>query len=228
MSGTPSTKNLRAMPDPETLWKRCVSLALAEMAVGSEHPHYRLDASWQKGALFTRDNGAGDGYAMAFVKGGVLIRGFDHTSPMSPYQSDDGNTLWPGMYDALPKSMRELVDDPRVAPDPIGVTFCIAHGYALAKWLVGVKKFPADYDEMPGDGSRWLLGSVVLGAREYVDWAVDYYGRPVPYEPIATLFAHGVLQDAALAKINPKADIAAIRSLAAAARYGKSGLPPFA
>lgn len=29
MSGTPSTKNLRAMPDPETLWKRCVSLALA-------------------------------------------------------------------------------------------------------------------------------------------------------------------------------------------------------
>lgn len=227
MSGTPSTKNLRAMPDPETLWKRCVSLALAELAIGSEYRHYRLDPSWEKGAIFTRENGAGDNYTIAFVKAGVLIRGFDHTSRMSPYQSADEKTLWPGMFDAVPRSMRELLDDPRVVPEPREVTFCIAHGYGLAKWVVGVTKFPEDYDEMPGDGSRWMLASLGGGPRQFADWASDYYGQMVPQEPIATLFAHGVLQDAALAKINPKVDVAAVRRLADATRYGKSGRPPF-
>ncbi len=226
MSGTPSTKNLRAMPDPETLWKRCVSLAIVELTIGSEHPHYRLDPRWEKGALFTRDNGAGDNYAIAFVKAGVLIRGFDHTSPMSPYRIKDGKP-WPGMYDAVPRSMRELLDDPRVVPNPSEVTFCIAHGYGLAKWRVGVTDFPADYDEMPGDGSHWMLASLGGGPRQFAEWVADYYERSVPQEPIATLFAHGVLQDAALMKINPKVDLAAVRRIADAARYGRSGRPPF-
>jgi hypothetical protein len=209
------------------MWRRCVSLAIAEAAIGSEYPHYRLDPLWEKGALFTRDNGSSDEYAIAFVKSGVFIRGFDHTSPMSPYRSDDGQTIWPGMYAAVPKSMQDLIADKRVTSDRFGVSYCITYSLAVAKWTIGVKTWPKNYTETPGDGSRWMLGSLAEGARQYVDWAGDYYGRSIALEPVATIFAHGELADDLLLELNPRVEVAKVKAFATAAHYGMGGVPPF-
>ena len=136
----PSTLNLDAMPAPEALWKTCVSLDDVD-------PTYTLDTSWPVGPIFKRDNGNGARYVIAFVKQGVFIRGFDLKSPLSPYVSADGKTIWTGMFRGVPKGLDRLVNEPRLERDPRAVTFCITYAYGADEWETGVKRFPPDYIE---------------------------------------------------------------------------------
>ncbi|MGW1666599.1 hypothetical protein [Streptomyces microflavus] len=65
------------------------------------------------------DNGSGDDFSVLFTPAGVLVRGFDHGSEMSPYGTDDEQP-WPGVIDEVPASLRPLLDDPAFVDEGLG------------------------------------------------------------------------------------------------------------
>ncbi|MEV6263306.1 hypothetical protein AB0M42_21495 [Streptomyces sp. NPDC051784] len=89
-------------------------MAVLETAIADDprYCHYTFDATWgtcEEAALM--ENGSGDDFSVLFASAGVLIRGFDHESAMSPYGRDD-EQAWPGVIDEVPAALRPLLDEP--------------------------------------------------------------------------------------------------------------------
>ncbi len=216
----PSTQNLGAMPPPNALWRRCVALALLARA-SSDSPLRRFDYAPARGAdpaRFTSDNGAGDAFVVVFAPAGVILKGFDHESAMSPYRlSPDGSKIWPGMYAGLPEALAPLARGESVSAGspPTDVTFCLAYAYHRPGWACGVQRFHAE-----GDGSVIWLRFLNDSAKAYVNWSNNYYERAIPIALVETLFAHRPLSTPDVAKALPEADAEALVRLAASWGYG--------
>jgi hypothetical protein len=167
------------------------------------------------------DNGAGDEFFVAFAPAGVLIKGFDHESPMSPYAlSDDGSKVWPGMYAAVPPALVPF------ARAPVGhagrvdhVTFCLAYAYERPGWACGVKRFAAGV----GDGSRIWLSFLTHSPADSHAWALDYYDRSLPLDLVASLFEHRPFTAADLAAADVALGGDELVRLAASWGYGGPG-----
>ncbi|HEU4538828.1 MAG TPA: hypothetical protein VFS00_32135, partial [Polyangiaceae bacterium] len=221
----PSTQNLRALPMPGALWRRSVALALlarAREGGGALPPRFDYEPEgWPGVARFTSDNGAGDVFFVAFAPGGVLLKGFDHESPMSPYRlSPDGTKVWPGMYAAVPPALAALAREPAAAgARPTDVTFCLSYAYERPGWACGVERF-----DRRGDGSAIWLRFLTMSADEYRDWADDYYESALPPELVEALFEH---RPFGAIDAGPAVDGDALARLAAAWGYGGPGpVPP--
>src|SRR5258705_2660235 len=89
---------------------RNLSRALAVLdAVLSPDPQYRyysFDSRWsptEETALMR--SGSGDDYSIVFSREGAVAQGFDHESPLSPYQPGVAESL-PGLFIGVPDSLR--------------------------------------------------------------------------------------------------------------------------
>jgi len=118
--------------------------------------------------LATYDNGGGDDICILSSQDGVIIKGFDHESPVTPYARDD-HSPWPGIFDGVPTPLLRLLDDPAIRKDDITFLHWLPAG--AAKWLRGSVSFP-DGDD---DGAGWLLPLLPLTAQDYIDRARDYW-----------------------------------------------------
>lgn len=107
-------------------------------------------------------NGSGDDFSVVFTSAGVLIRGFDHESRMSPYRTDD-EQVWPGVTDEVPLALRPLLDEPAFHDEEIDaprVTTCPR--------------------QATGD-TAWRTGSAIA----FPPGSEDYYERTAPSTPSA-------------------------------------------
>ncbi|WP_052489085.1 hypothetical protein [Streptomyces sp. 150FB] len=100
------------LPDPSELRTHLGALAVLETAIADDPQYcqYTFNGSWgptEEAALM--ENGSGDDFSALFTPAGVLIRGFDHESAMSPYGTDD-EQVWPGVIDEVPAVLRPLLD----------------------------------------------------------------------------------------------------------------------
>lgn len=80
------------LPGPAELRIHVRALAVLDATIGDD-PRFRcytFDATWGPGEeAALMENGSGDDFSVLFTPAGVLIRGFDHESEMSPYGTDD-------------------------------------------------------------------------------------------------------------------------------------------
>jgi len=118
--------------------------------------------------LATFDNGGGDDMHILSSHDGVIIKGFDHESPVSPYARDD-HSPWPGIFEGVPAPLLRLLDDPAIRKDDITFLHWLPAG--AAQWSRGPVSFPDGED----DGSNWLLRLLPLKAQDYIDIARDYW-----------------------------------------------------
>ncbi|SKB02117.1 hypothetical protein SAMN02745166_03548 [Prosthecobacter debontii] len=131
--------------------------------------HYVQD--FQPGIdLATFSNGGGDDMHIVFSQSGVLIKGFDHESSVSPYCRDD-HSPWPGIFDGVPPELLHLLDDPAIRKDDITFLFWLPS--SERKWSRG----PVDFPEGENDGSEWLLTFLPTSAENYIAGARDYFGK---------------------------------------------------
>ncbi|MFJ6010601.1 hypothetical protein [Streptomyces sp. NPDC092952] len=177
------------LPGPAELRTHLRALAVLDAVIGDDPQYccYTFDADWGPGeeaALMS--NGSGDDFSVLFTPAGVLIRGFDHESAMSPYGTDEGR-VWPGVLDDVPAPLRPLLDEPAFYDEGIDaphVTACIWRETADTTWHTGSAiAFPPD-NESP-DGAGYLFHLLADRSPEAVrSHFEDYYERPVPLDAV--------------------------------------------
>lgn len=201
-----STKNLQGLFEPDEL-RRISKIAAALDAV------FQTDASLRYHSYFPQwnnnldvaqiDNGSGDHLFCLFSPTGVVLKGFDHESPMSPYARDDFE-IWPGIYQNLPPSLAALLDDKAIQKED--VTFCIWRLTEDTEWQTGKISFPLDGD----DGSAFLLGTLLANANDYYNWARDYYETDIPLEMIEDVYRQASLDKTTAKMLNSAIDFDSI------------------
>jgi hypothetical protein len=131
--------------------------------------HYTKD--FHQGVdLATFSNGGGDDMSVLSSVDGVIIKGFDHESEVSPYCRDD-HSPWPGIFDGVPPGLLGLLDDPAICKDDITFLHWLPAGQH--EWLRGPVTFPNGED----DGSDWLLSLLPVTVWDYMAHAETYFGE---------------------------------------------------
>ncbi|MFJ4710868.1 hypothetical protein [Streptomyces sp. NPDC088785] len=197
------------LPDPENLRIRVRALAVLDATISDDPQFCRYSYSTARGPgeeVALMDNGSGDDFSVHFTPAGVLIRGFDHESPMSPYTTDD-EQVWPGVVDDVPASLAPLLAGPAFHDEDIDaprVTVCLWRETGDTVWHTGSAiDFPPGSDP---DGSGFLFRLLTDRSPETVraDFQ-DYYERPVPLDAVRHVLAGRPLTPAIAAALNPNA-----------------------
>jgi hypothetical protein len=210
------------LPAPAELRAHLRALAILDATIGDDPQfcYYTFDAAWGPGEeAALMDNGSGDDFSVLFTPAGVLIRGFDHESGMSPYATDD-EQVWPGVIDEVPAPLRPLLDEPAFRDEDMDTpraTACLWRETGDTAWYTGSAiAFPSGSEDP--DGSGFLFGLLTHRSPEAVQAHFeDYYERPVPLDAIRQVLAGRPLTPAVTTALNPAAlsDDALLRRIAA-------------
>lgn len=210
--GTMSTAHEAAalLPDPARLRTHLRALAVLDATIGDDPRfcHYTFAIAWGPGEeAALMDNGSGDDFSVLFTSAGVLIRGFDHESEMSPYGTDD-EEVWPGVIDEVPAALRPLLDEPAFFDEGIDVprvTVCLWWEPGDTAWRTGSAiAYPAGSEDP--DGSGFLFHLLTDRSPEAVRAHFeDYYERPVPLEAVRHVLAGHPVTQATTRALNPTA-----------------------
>jgi hypothetical protein len=212
-----SSRNLSALPAPDELERHCQAMAVLD-AILSPEPRWRyftFDAAFAPGErVAMMDSATGDEWLIWFSPQGVVIRGFDHESPVSPWRRKPVEP-WPGLFDGLPAKLRH---GPRLEIDGVeSVTFCLWWDVEDPGWRAGVVAQPGAGYADP-DGSGWLLAELGDPAA-YQTHAQEVYERVVPLPVIKRVFAHEPLTEGLIQAVDPAADTAITLTTARAVGY---------
>ncbi|MET7739754.1 hypothetical protein [Streptomyces sp. NPDC005385] len=209
------------LPEPAELRAYLSALAVLEGAIADDpqYCYYTFDATWSPGeGAALMENGSGDDFSVLFTATGVLIRGFDHESAMSPYGTDD-ERVWPGVIDDVPAALRSLLHEPAFRDEGIDaprVTACLWRETGDTAWRTGSDiGFPPSSEDP--DGSGFLFHLLADRSPEAVQAHFeDYYERAVPLEAVRHLLAGQPLTPSVAAVLNPAAlsDNALLRRIA--------------
>ncbi len=210
------------LPDPTRLRAHLRALAVLDEAICDDPRfcQYTFDTAWgpdEEAALM--DNGSGDDFSVLFTSAGVLIRGFDHESEMSPYGTDD-EQVWPGVINDVPATLRPLLDEPAFRDEGVDAprtTACLWRETGDTAWRTGSAiAFPAG--NANPDGSDFLFRLLTDRSPEAVHaYFEDYYERLVPLDAVRHVLAGHPLTPAIARALNPAAlsDNALLRRIAA-------------
>ncbi|MFE7576127.1 hypothetical protein ACFU5Z_15485 [Streptomyces sp. NPDC057521] len=194
------------LPAPEELRVHLKALATLDATIGDDPLFvcYTFDTAWDPGEeVALMNNGSGDDFSVHFTPAGVLIRGFDHESAMSPYVNEE---VWPGLIDEVPASLSPILHNPAFCDEDIDVprvTACLWQETGDTLWHTGTSiDFPPDNADP--DGSGFLFDLLTDRSPETVQaYFADYYERPVPLEAIRHVLAGLPLTPAVTRALNP-------------------------
>lgn len=209
---TPSAIAAR-LPAPLELERFSVAIAAldAVLCPDWEDRYFSYDPAWGDGErMASMDNGSGDTYQIVFSDQGVVVRGFDHESALSPWGADGGE-LAPGLLDGFPAALREVIDEPAFTTDggpEIELTFCAWRLVGDDGWTVG---------SLEDDGGAEILLAVPLDgtAAGYAEYALEYFEEEIDAGLIATFLEHRPVDLATIQALNPDADHEVLGELAA-------------
>nr|WP_154887807.1 hypothetical protein [Paenibacillus xylanexedens] len=156
------------------------------------------------------DNGAGDHLHAMFTNTGTLLKGFDHESPLSPHNREDGE-IYPGMYDEVPEDFIRLLDQHEETLAREDVTFCIWQEGHSPEWKVGswIGLAMAQEDESDAEGGvAFLLGYIEETPESYIDWAKDYYDtQDMSLTAVTEIYNDAPISADLIRELNPKRDV---------------------
>lgn len=207
------------LPEPEVLRAHLRALAILDAALHNDlqDHQYEFDPAWRPGVeAGLMDNGSGADFAVLFTPSGVLIRGYDHESAMSPSGTED-EQVWPGVLDDVPAALRPFLDEPAFRAqgiDAVRVTACLWREIGDTAWRTGPAiAYPEDGD---ADGSSFVFQLLVDRSPEAVQVHFENYyecsvsldavrhvlaGRPLTLEVARALNPEALSDEALLEKI---------------------------
>jgi hypothetical protein len=204
------------LPGPTTLHRISLAIAALDVVMSSdwEERWFSFDPTWDDGEEYaSMANGSGDSYHIVFSDRGVVVRGFDHESDLSPWARDD-QRVEPTILDGFPSALRSVIDEPAFnAPEaddddvpgsdlddgPVELTFCFWCVAPDDEWCAG---------SVADDGGAAELLAVVLdGTPEgYRSFAADYYEVELG-DAVDAVFGHEPMTAAMIHALNPEADV---------------------
>ncbi|WP_188068417.1 hypothetical protein [Brevibacillus brevis] len=189
--------------EPEVLKQRLLILSALDIVLCDEEwlRRYQIDPQWDENTTFARmNNGSGDDLYILFTPEGVIVKGFDHESEMSPHAREEYE-VWPGIYEQVPPALLHRLDDEALTKEE--VTFCLWRESADHVWKTGEVHNPHGLD----DGSDFLLGMIYDIPEDYVEWAEDYYEVKVPLDVIGYVFTNTSITKEMMMGLNPEVDL---------------------
>ncbi|OPA73596.1 hypothetical protein BVG16_27690 [Paenibacillus selenitireducens] len=200
------------LPDPTRLKERMQILSALDAILCEEEwlrvHHY--EQSWQPGVdLGVVKNGAGDHFYVIFMKEGVLIKGFDHESPLSPHAREDGE-IWPGMYDEVPEALLTRLQNISESLEADDVTFCLWHMVNDPSWRSGEMLGLDEVDESDRDGGAdFLFGYLAESSASYAEWAEDYFDLsiPLPLDVVSQIYHGNQVEKGWITALNPMREV---------------------
>jgi hypothetical protein len=202
------------LPGPAVLLTRCRAFALLDAILDAHFPTHSFVPDWREGVgLACMDNGSGDQYAIVFDPAGVFLYGFDHESDATPWR-EEPRKHWPGLLDGLPASLAHYSAEPEFQFEGFfDATVCSWRETGATAWQCGPVEFAAD----ESDGAGWLFDLLSDGSPEaYVDFAEDYYERPVDRDAVEAVLAGSPLNRRTVASLSSTADFATVAAQARA------------
>ena len=244
---TLSTRDLAPLGDLERVRRVVRAQAVLTALLSPVRPEIRFLARPEGVDLAGWDTGQGDDLLLVFAPEGALIRGFDHESPLSPYEDEvafaglsdsaleelseaEERALreecrpLPGILDELPPSLRErllaLDQDPqRPVAIPSVLTFCVWRTPADPAWRVGSQiKFPPEHEDP--DGSAYLLRLLDGGPEVYQAWAQENFGGPLDLSAVEAIYAGRPLSAELVESLAPSLSLGEALALIAPTGYG--------
>lgn len=194
---------MKRLAEPDVLKKRLMTLATLDLILCDEDwlRTYRFDSQWAPNvSLATIDNGAGDDLFILFAPEGVILKGFDHESGLSPHAREEYE-VFPGIYEDAPASLLALLDDEAFEKEE--VTFCIWREANDTKWRMGNVQIPKG-DE---DGSDFMLGRIIKTPEAYVNWAQYYYGKELSLDIVKKIYDGSAITEAIIQSLNPERSV---------------------
>ncbi|MDC0759330.1 MULTISPECIES: hypothetical protein [Brevibacillus] len=188
---------------PEVLKQRMLVLSALDILMCQEEwlRRYQFDPQWDENTTFASiNNGAGDDLYILFTPEGVIVKGFDHESEMSPHAREEYE-VWPGIYEQVPPALLHRLDDEALTKED--VTFCLWRESTDHVWKTGDVHNPQGLD----DGSDFLLGMIYDIPEDYVEWAEAYYEVKVPFDVVGYTFSNTAITEEMITELNPEVDL---------------------
>jgi len=201
---------IQRLPEIDKVRRTSRALAMLD-AVVSPDPQYRyfsFDSRWSptdETALMK--SGTGDGYSIVFSPDGAIAQGFDHESPMSPWNPGAQGT-WPGLFIGVPDVLAPALDEPAfLGPDgDREVTVCFWRQYADSSWQCG----PVEHAEK--DGADWLFELLADGSpAAYASFAEAYFEVQLDLDAVHHVYAQLPLTEEVIRVLNPELNPAALK-----------------
>jgi len=200
-----STRNLKSLPDVDTLKALLQSLAVLDSIMSPDEwdmRYFSFNSKWGRGEeMGSMRNGSGDDFFAIFNRNGCFLKGFFHESPMTPYR-ENPPSIWKGLLDDVPNAFASALVEPAFSMSD--VTFCIWRLNGEKAWSTGQIKFPRSADP---DGSCYLLRLLDGKPKTYQGFADDYYETEVPIESVQYIYRHLPLTNAIVESLNPDATL---------------------
>lgn len=201
-----SYKNL---PDINTFKEKLMAQSVLDIIlIKQEEDWLRLTNFYQDYAMGVDmvkiDAGSGGDLYILFSDEGVIIKGFDHESPLSPYSNEERD-IAQEIYAPVPKELRELLDDSVTVQD---VTFCIWRKQTDTCWHKSEVPMP-DYYEDDQDGEEYLLEYLFLDAESWLEWAREWYdeqAEDIKLDDVRKVYEHQEITKELIGAINPDRD----------------------
>ena len=171
-----STRDLSQLPSIDRLEKITQSIAMLDAIVSPdwEYRYFSFNAAWDESheeRMASMRDGSGDEYFMVFSPKGAILKGFDHESPMSPWQRDPV-AVWPGVLDDVPEGFASFLTEPAFKMGDC--TFCIWRELNDEQLKHSSVVFP-DTNVNDPDGAKELLCVFDGKPETYVDFASEYH-----------------------------------------------------
>ncbi|WP_342511656.1 hypothetical protein MKY34_14175 [Sporosarcina sp. FSL K6-1522] len=202
---------MKKLAEPDALKKNLMHLATLDVILCEEDwlRTYQFDSQWGENiSLATIDNGAGDNLVVLFAPEGVILKGFDHESALSPHAREEYE-VFPGIYDTTPASLLAYLEDEALERDD--VTFCIWHETCDMEWRMGDVQIPIGAE----DGSAFLLRTILTTPEVYVEWAENYYDKVLPVDVVQQVYEGVTITEEIIQSLNPRRNVQdALRELA--------------
>ncbi|MFG0216636.1 hypothetical protein ACFU8X_26555 [Brevibacillus porteri] len=188
---------------PEVLKQLMLVLSALDILMCQEEwlRRYQFDPQWDEDTTFASiKNGAGDDLYILFTPEGVIVKGFDHESEMSPHAREEYE-VWPGIYEQVPPTLLHRLDDEALTRED--VTFCLWRESTDHMWKTGDIHNPQGLD----DGSDFLLGMIYDIPEDYVEWAEAYYEVKVSLDVVGFAFSNTAITKEMITELNPEVDL---------------------
>lgn len=152
------------------------------------------------GSRYVIDNGSGDNLIVIFTENETLLKGFDHENELNQFAADEWNvSFFTHMFANIPDGLMNLLED----EEKEETTFCMWCSKDSGQWL---------QNETEGNdgGAAYLLKYICQNAKEWCDWAEEYYEISPDPDLVAEIYKGGAVTEELIGKLNPKGNMTEI------------------
>lgn len=178
-------------------------MAILDIIMVPKEEDYLRITTMQKvenGYKYIVDNGSGDSLIIFITPNGAYIKGFDHESKWNQLAADEWDEdFYEQVYKNAPSEFLELVENEEERDE---TTFCMWCVDDTEKWYQNETL----YDDDDG-GKEYLLEYIMESAKEWCEWAEDYYEQELNIDIVKKVYNGVSVDDEIISKLNETRNI---------------------